>query len=107
MRALFETVQQFTRYVRPDLWKEHEDAVDLDYMRGIGVPDGYAIGGSDHRRGMDAKYCLMHRACVVNAKLSTFSEYTHKFANLFAQRVDCIKVFQVPSCEEASYEIPF
>jgi hypothetical protein len=107
VRALFCTVQQFTRYVRPDLWKEHEDAMDLDYLFGIGVPEGYGIGSSDHGRGMEAKNCLMHRACVVNAKLSTFSDYTHKFANLFAQRWDCIKVFEVPSCEEASYEIPF
>jgi hypothetical protein len=105
--ALFRTVQQFTRYVRPDLWKENEDAYDLDYMFGIGVPEGYGIGGSDHHRGMAAKRRLMHRACEVNAELSTFSEYTIEFAKLFAQRWDCIKVFEVPSCEEASYEIPF
>jgi hypothetical protein len=98
--AVFRIVQQFTRYVRSDLWKEHSDAEDLDYMFGIGMPDeGMGISGSDWRRGMAAKRRLMHRACEVNAKLSTFSEYTIEFASLFAQRWDCIKVFldEVPS----------
>ena len=53
--AVFRIVQEFTRYVRPDLWKEHEDAEDLDYMFGIGVPEGYGINGSEWRRGMAAK----------------------------------------------------
>jgi hypothetical protein len=71
------------------LSKEHTDAENLDYMLGIGVPDGYGIGGSDWRRGMAAKFDLIHRVREVNAKLSTFSEYTIEFANLFAQRWDC------------------
>jgi hypothetical protein len=93
VRAVFRIVQQFTRYVRPDLWKEHEDAEDLDYLFGIGVPEGSAIHGSDCSRGWAAKRRLMHRACEVKARLSTFSEYTIEFANLFAQRWDCISVF--------------
>jgi hypothetical protein len=98
--AVFCIVQQFTIYVRPDLWEEHRDAEDLDYMFGIGVPEECgAIMGHEWRQGMAAKRRLMHRACQVNAKLSTFSEYTIEFANLFAQRWDCIKVFldEVPS----------
>jgi hypothetical protein len=95
--TVFRIVQQFTRYVRPDLWQEHEDAYDLDYLFGIGLPEGAGIHGSDCRRGERAKRRLMHRACEVNSKLSTFSEYTHEFAKLFAQRWDCIKVFEVAS----------
>ena len=41
LRAVFSIVQEFTEYVRPDLWKEHSDAEDFDYILGIGVPEGY------------------------------------------------------------------
>jgi hypothetical protein len=99
VRAVFRIVQEFTRYVRPDLWKEHEDAENLDYIFGIGVVEGGAIHSSDHGRGMAAKSSLIHRVCEVNAKLSTFSEYTIEFANLFAQQWDCSKDF--------SDEVPF
>ena len=40
-RAVFSIVQELTKYMRPDLWKEHSDAEDLDYILGIGVPEGY------------------------------------------------------------------
>src|SRR5262245_22358425 len=89
--AVFRIVQEFTRHVRPDLWKEHADAEHLDYSFGIGVPEGCALSGSDVRRGMAAKFSLIHRVREVNAK--HFSEYTIEFANLFAQRWDCSKDF--------------
>jgi hypothetical protein len=79
--------------VRPDLWKEHSEGEDLDYMFGIGVPEGYGISGGDWRRGMAAKFSLIHRVREVNARPSTFSEYTIAFANLFAQQWDCSKHF--------------
>jgi hypothetical protein len=104
--AVFSIVQQFTRYVRPDLWKEHADAEDLDYMFGIGVPEGYGINGSDWRAGMAAKSSLIHRVREVNAKLSTFSEYTIKFANLFAQRWDCSKEYEFSPASDF-LEVPF
>ena len=44
---------------------------DLDYMFGIGVPDGCAISGSEWRRGMAAKADLFHRVREVNANLSS------------------------------------
>jgi hypothetical protein len=89
--AVLRIVTEFTRYVRPDLWKEHADAEDLDWMFGIGMPEGYAIGGSDYRRGMAAKFSLIQRVREVNAKPSTVSEYTIEFAKLFAQWWDCSK----------------
>jgi hypothetical protein len=89
VRAVFCIVREFTRYVRPDLCKEHEDAENLDYILGIGVPEGYGINGSQFRRGMAAKRDLFQRVLEVTAKRSTFSEYTVEFANLFAQRWDC------------------
>jgi hypothetical protein len=86
LRAVFRIVQEFTRYVRPDLCKEHEDALSLDWMLGIDKPKGY---DPDFHRGMAAKVDLFRRVCEVNAKPSAFSKYTIEFANLFAQRWDC------------------
>ena len=89
LQAVFRIVEQFAKFVRPDLWKEHSDAENFDYMFGIGVPDGYGIGGSDWRRGMAAKADLFHRVREVNANPSTFSGYTIEFAKLFAEQWDC------------------
>jgi hypothetical protein len=97
LRAVFRIVEQFAKFVRPDLWKEHSDAEDLDYMLGIGVPDGYGINGSDWRRGMAAKADLIHRVRDVNANGSTFSEYTIEFAKLFAERWDCSQEYNPAS----------
>jgi hypothetical protein len=89
LRAVFRTVEQFTKIVRPDLYKEHSDAENLDYMFGIGVPDQCAINGSDWRRGMAAKFDLIFRACEVGRAPSAFSEYTVKFANWFREQWYC------------------
>jgi hypothetical protein len=89
VRAVFRIVEAFTKYVRPDLCKEHRDAENLDYMLGIGVPEGYGISGSEWRCGMRAKATLFRRVREVNANPSTFSEYTREFAKLFAERWDC------------------
>jgi len=87
--AVFRIVEQFAKFVRPDLWKEHNDAVRLDYMFGIGVPEQGSIGGSDHRRGMVAKFDLIFRACEVAREPSAFSEYTVEFANWFREQWYC------------------
>ena len=96
LRAMFRIVEQFAKFVRPDLWKEHSEGEDLDYMFGIGVPEGYGISGSDWRRGMAAKFSLIHRVREVNANLSTVSEYTIEFAKLFVERWDCSKEYVDP-----------
>jgi hypothetical protein len=104
--AVFRIVQQFTRYVRQDLWKEHEEAEDLDYMFGIGVPEGYGINGSDWRRGMAAKSSLIDRVREANAEPSTFSEYTIKFANRFAQQWDFSKRYEFSPASDL-VDVPF
>ena len=91
LRAVFRIVEEFTKYVRPDLEKEHHDAWRLDYSFGIGLPEGDCLGSSDVGRGITAKRDLIHRARVVNANPSAFSEYTREFAKLFAERWDCTK----------------
>jgi hypothetical protein len=90
--AVFRIAQQFARYVRPDFWKEHDDAEDFDLILfGTGVPEGYGIISSEFHRGAD----LFNRVCEVNANLSTVSEYTI-FAKLFAERWDCSKEYVDP-----------
>ncbi len=43
--AVFRIVQQFAKYVRPDLWKEHDDAEEFDYILfGIGCESGARWG---------------------------------------------------------------
>jgi hypothetical protein len=94
VRAVFRIVEAFAKYVRPDLWKEHQDAEALDYMFGIGVPEGYGINGSDWRRGMAAEADLIHRARAVNANPSMFSEYTVEFVKSFSELWDCSKEYE-------------
>jgi hypothetical protein len=89
VRAVFRTVEAFTKYVRPDLWKEHRDAENLDYMLGIGVPEGCGISGGEWRRGMVAKHDLMLRVCEVRENPSAFSAYTGEFAARFGEMWDC------------------
>jgi hypothetical protein len=77
----------FTKYVRPNLWKEHQDADNLDYMFGIGVPE--SDSGGDLRLGMAARFDLIFRACEVQREPSGFSENTVKFANRFMEQWYC------------------
>jgi hypothetical protein len=85
LRAVFVIVEEFTRYVRNDLWKEHSDAVSIDVSRGIGISHGYGFSGSDYRQGLAAQFDLIVRACEVGANPSAFSEYTVQFARLFGE----------------------
>ena len=43
LSALRTIVLNFTAYVRPDLSGEYYDAVNVDYINGIGVPKGYGL----------------------------------------------------------------
>jgi hypothetical protein len=106
LRAVLRIVEQFAKFVRPDLWKEHSDAEDLDYMFGIGVPEGCGINGSEWRRGMAAKADLFHRVREVNVNPSTFSEYTIEFAKLFAEQWDCSKGYEFSPASDF-LEVPF
>jgi hypothetical protein len=53
-RAVSRIVEEFVKYLRKELWQEHQNAKDIDYSCGIGVPEGYGISGSDFRRGLSA-----------------------------------------------------
>jgi hypothetical protein len=89
VEAVFHIADEFTEYVLPDLCEEHQDAVDLDYMLGIGVPEQGSIGSGEHYRGMAAKLSLILRVYEVQQEPSAFSDYTIDFANRFNQDWDC------------------
>ena len=89
VRAVFRIVEAFTKYVRPDLWKEHQDSMNLDYMFGVGLAEGDCLQSSDFRRAMAAKHDLMLRVCKVRENPSAFSAYTGEFAARFGERWDC------------------
>jgi hypothetical protein len=80
MYSVFIIVQELTKHVRTDLWREHEDAASWDYIWGIGVPEGYGISSGQNQRGLDAAENLRLRACSVNEDPSSFSKYTVEFA---------------------------
>jgi hypothetical protein len=79
--AVLRIVEEFAKYLRKDLWQEHQNAVDIDYMCGIGVPEGCGIHSSDHRRGHYAAHDLELRARAVRANPEAFSKYTVGFVN--------------------------
>ena len=72
-------VRELTKHLRKDLWQEHNDAANIDYVNGIGLPEGYGISGSDHRKANRAARDLALRARAVRANPSGFSIYTVQF----------------------------
>jgi len=78
--AVLVIALEFAQFVRKDLYDEHHCAMDWDYNLGIGVPDGYGISGSDHRRGHEALNELRVRVREVRKNPSAFNKYTVEFA---------------------------
>jgi hypothetical protein len=85
LQAVFRIVEEFTQFVRSDLWKEHRDAVAADYAGGIGVPEGSSISGSECGRGHSARKDLKARILDVRANPTAFSEYIVHFVNWLAE----------------------
>ena len=42
-QAVLWIVEEFTKFVRKDLWQEHRNAEAVDYMCGIGIPTDMAL----------------------------------------------------------------
>jgi len=79
--AVFVIVDVLTQYLRKDLWQENQDAEKIDYVCGIGVPDGCAIHGHDHSEANCAAHDLELRARAVRANPTAFAKYTVEFVN--------------------------
>jgi hypothetical protein len=102
--AVIRIVEEFTKYLRKDIWQEHQNALDVDYMHGIGVPEGYCISGSEIRRGLCAADDLEVRARAVRADPEAYSKYTIEFVNeLFSEW----RSLSHPGEVQPAAEVPF
>jgi hypothetical protein len=106
MRSVLTIVQEFTHFVRLELWQEHQDAMNWDYIRGIGVPEGYGISGSEWRKGMCACDDLRRRAHEVSENPSAFSKYTVEFATIRLGEFIKLDWCGAPSSESDGADIP-
>jgi hypothetical protein len=105
LNAIFVIIKEFTQYVRKDLWQEHQDAMDWDYIWGIGLPDGYNLSGSDHGRAREALANLRVDVREVRRNPSAFSKYTIEFATRHVE--EFIYLDEKGSRGEGIDELPF
>jgi hypothetical protein len=77
--AVLGIVESLAKYTCNELYRELAYARDIDYWWGIGVPDGYGLGGSECRAALWATQELASRARVVRASPTSFSKYTVEF----------------------------
>jgi hypothetical protein len=83
--TVFHIAYQLAQHLRKDLWQEHTDACDVDYVAGIGLPEGYGLSGSDHRRANRSARDLALRARAVRANPTAFSKYTVRFVEVLEE----------------------
>jgi hypothetical protein len=79
--AVFVVVEQFIKYLRRDLWQELQNARNVDWVCGIGLPEECGISGRDHQKAQASADELMLRARIVRANPTSFSKYTVEFVN--------------------------
>jgi hypothetical protein len=77
--AVFTIANEFLRHLRKGLWQEHIDTLAIDYLSGIGLPEGSCIQGSDHGRAYEAMRDLALRARAVRTEPGAFGKYTVRF----------------------------
>ena len=105
VEAVSIIVEAFTRYMRKDLWQEHQYAKDSDcYLGLIGWPVECGISGSQLRYGYAAHSNLQKRAQEVLEKPSAFSKYSVQFAKTFNEES---KTKERPEDSALVIEIPF
>jgi hypothetical protein len=108
LRSVWSVAVEFTRFVRKDLWREHQDAMDWDYGLGIGVPEGATINSHDWRRGRIAISDLGARVRKVRENPSAFSRYTVAFGRAYEERIVVADDDTVtPADEPVEFELPF
>jgi hypothetical protein len=78
--AVFAVVREFTYHVRRDVFREHQNTQDWDYILGAGVPPGNGIGSGDFRTASAALGELLVRVHEVRKNPAAFSKYTVEFA---------------------------
>jgi hypothetical protein len=78
--AVFVVVREFTYHVRRDVFREHQNTQDWDYILGAGVLPGGSIGSGDFRTASAALGELLVRVHEVRKNPAAFSKYTVEFA---------------------------
>jgi hypothetical protein len=80
VRAAFVIIQELIQHTHRDLSLELCNAQAVDYVNGLGVPDGHGVSRSQVSRGLKAADDLRLRASQVKEMPSAFSKYTVEFA---------------------------
>ena len=88
LHAVFVIVEEFTHYVRKDLWQEHQYARDWDYVTVDEMADMCGTSFSDCGRSAVAAHNLQICAREVSENPSRFSKYTVEFATHIKESVD-------------------
>lgn len=78
-RAVLVIVEGFAKHQRKEIWQEYSDALVIDRIYGIGVPDGYGIQGHDYGAAAYARHKIALRARFVRSNPNVVSKYTVEF----------------------------
>ena len=85
--AISQIAEELVKHLRPALRQEQQDVKDWDYIFGYGLPAGYGLSGSDHRRAHAALDQLRKRVLEIERQNDTESKYANQFANQFRERI--------------------
>ena len=80
VHATYVITREYIQHLQKDLWQEHSDARDIDYVC-VNEPQGYGIQGLAHRRANCAAHNMALRVRAVQANPAEFSTYTVNFVN--------------------------
>jgi hypothetical protein len=83
--TVFRITYTLAQHLRKDLWREQNQAADIDYVNGIGLPEGYGLCGSEHARANRAARDLALRARAVRENRTAFSKYTVRFVEVLEE----------------------
>jgi hypothetical protein len=87
MHAVLRITEEFSRYLRTELWREHEDAKKYDYIFGYALPEWAGLSSSDHGRALVALDRLKNRVRTIQKGDARHGEYTKEFAKRFAELI--------------------
>ncbi len=79
LNDVLRAIRAMVECALPSLRKEDYHADAIDYVVGIGLPEGYGLSGSDHDKAAIAADALTIRAMQVTADPGAYCRYTNKF----------------------------
>jgi hypothetical protein len=102
--AVFAILRELAQHLRKDLYEEQINAQNIDYVYGIGLPEGYGLSGGDHWKANCAAYELALRARAVRANPTAFGKYTVRFVKVLEANPRLLAAADSPDSET---ECPF